>query len=157
MPCEKHPTLPTYLTWYAKRSGLGGAKATPYIAWNIEMAQQKGYPKEFNKVDEATYTKNRNAVTIPLGSAGKSDTGEKLSWDEYPFASTDAGGIRPREVVDPFGTKNLPDQGAPGAHVMRVPLYNENCSQGGCLGDFYDKNNIQTSSPFAATVCGIRR
>jgi hypothetical protein len=98
---------------------------TPTIAAHVAI-YQGGIPQLLTRVDKARTVRNRAEAIGKRGSAGFG-----LSWDEYPFASTEQGGS--------------------GASVVAVPQM-ENWKQGGIIGACYLFENIRVGESFWAVV-----
>jgi hypothetical protein len=103
----------------------------PTIALNIQAALAAGKPQILHReADKDKKKANRAAALKGLGAAGSAG-GIKLSWDEYPFASSKEGGT--------------------GARVVAVPGDEQN-EQGGAVGGFYSHNHINDGDPFRVRV-----
>lgn len=100
---------------------------TPNIADNVEDALAQGKPDVLNRTtDRAEIRRNRREAL-----RGQPAAGPGQSLDEYPFASC--------------------AQGGGGACVRAVPA-GENHTQGGDLGAFYSRYNIQHGDPYRVRV-----
>jgi len=111
----------------------------PCIAYNVATAQANGAPANLTRTtDAAIIGGNRGASCGPARATVAQlnrDAGVVFySCDEYPFASTNQGGIN--------------------AQVMIVPLA-ENNSQGGQLGAFYRQNGIGNNDGFQAGAVNV--
>ena len=87
----------------------------------------EGQPSVLTRgADKAAILATRREALRGLGKAGP-----KMSWDEYPFASTVEGGA--------------------GARVSAVPVVEQNI-QGGVLSSFYDQYRITAGRQFGVRV-----
>ena len=100
----------------------------PAVCANMRNAiHNKGKPSQL------TRTTNSSQIRKNRRDSGctKMKPGPGMSCDEYPFASTNEGGL--------------------GAVIVAVPL-KENQSQGGQLSAFYRKNDIQDGGCFKVQI-----
>jgi hypothetical protein len=100
------------------------------IAQHIEDAQDAKQPGRLiplhvgDRGDEDFSRRNRRIALYGLPSAGYRTPGIKLSWDEYPFASTLEGG-KPPPIVS-----------------VRKVLLDEQHLQGSIIRWFYDDHGL---------------
>jgi Deoxyribonuclease NucA/NucB len=101
------------------------SEKTLAIAAHVRAALAAGYPRVLTRASGAVQRANRQAA------CGHWPPGSRLSFDEYPFASTLQGG-----------------RGASVAEVPRV----EQRRQGGALRAFYAKERVRVGDSFLVVV-----
>ncbi|MGW3401848.1 NucA/NucB deoxyribonuclease domain-containing protein [Streptomyces zhihengii] len=108
-------------------------KRTPEIAINDKSAQDAGHPMLLHY---AARNETQKRHIRELAGCGSSWSGPQ-SCDEYPFASSEEGGI--------------------GAHLRSVPFIPEQKIQAMDLSAFYRSNRMKKGDPFLVIVINVRR
>lgn len=112
----------------------------PCISYNIRTAQNGGSPANLTRTtNQQQIAQNRAAACTSafrnaVAAINQTYPNNRVSCDEYPFASS--------------------NQGGGGSRAMIVPLA-ENNSQGGQLSGFYNQNNIVNNSPYSVATANV--